>query len=94
VRRASLLAHSLAQPASHGVQPLANGLVKFRLPRTENIGNSTEAPLHLGLGLEDPRHAVLHIPSMIRRLYCGKRACAGGTPERPNQREKQRDEKN
>ncbi len=53
MRRLGLLGHRCAQPMRHAVEPVADRLVEFGLPRAEDLGHGGHAPLHFRLRAHD-----------------------------------------
>ena len=89
MRRFGLLGHGLAEPAGHGVEPLADRLRQFRLPRAEHFGDGAHAALHLGLALQDAGHPRLRVAGMVGGFRGGDRARLGRPPQRDDQRHEQ-----
>ncbi len=73
VRGAGLLAHRLAEPAGHRVEPFGDRLVEFALPGSEHFGDGRHPALHFRLRARDLGHARLRLAGCrgrVRRSSC------------------------
>ena len=93
MRRLRLLGNRGAQPVRHAVDPLADRLVEFGLPRPEHIGHRGDAALHLGLRGKQRRHALRGIicrlpvaPPAKNRRNAGKQHDCGSAEQAHAQR--------
>ncbi|MND59433.1 hypothetical protein D3C80_506330 [compost metagenome] len=75
--RTGLLGHRLADAVCHAVEPLADRLIKFCLPRTKHFGHGLHAALHLGLCFQNLGHAIFRIAGTIFCLRFGHRSKTG-----------------
>ena len=89
MRRFRLLGHGLAEAAGHRVEPLADRLREFRLPRAEHFRDGAHAALHFGLALQDAGHPRLGVAGMVGG-FCGSEGPRPGrTPQGDDKRQKQ-----
>ena len=90
MRRARLLGHRLAEPAGHGVEPLADRARQLGLPRAEHVGDGAHAALHLGLRLHDVGHARFGVARLLGGFGRGDGPGTRRTPQRDDERNEQR----